>query len=215
MPTVTDLTGPAGPLEAALDRPADGRPDERLRPRSSSRIRIRSRRDDAHEGGVSGREGAGADRMRGAAVQLPRRRPQRRTFDDGAGEKEDFTAALDYMARAIPAAALGGGLLVRLVGRARNRRRRRSRVGADRHRAAGRHVGLGKTTTFPNTLASTKPKFFVQGEADEICPLEGMWRFYGQLPEPKELVVIDGRIISSRARRPKSAKRSKICSADF
>ena len=27
--------------------------------------------------------------------------------------------------------------------------------------------------TFPNTLASTKPKFFMQGEADEVCPLEG------------------------------------------
>ena len=45
--------------------------------------------------------------------------------------------------------------------------------------------------TFPNTLASTKPKFFVQGEADEVCPLEGMWKFYGRLEEPKELVVID------------------------
>ena len=32
----------------------------------------------------------------------------------------------------------------------------------------------------------------MQGESDEVCPLEGMWRFYGQLQEPKELVVIDG-----------------------
>jgi alpha/beta superfamily hydrolase len=31
----------------------------------------------------------------------------------------------------------------------------------------------------------------VQGEADEVCPLEAMWAFYGQLQEPKELVVID------------------------
>jgi alpha/beta superfamily hydrolase len=45
---------------------------------------------------------------------------------------------------------------------------------------------------FTNTSQSTKPKFFVQGEADELCPLEAMWVFYGQLPEPKELVVIDG-----------------------
>ena len=49
----------------------------------------------------------------------------------------------------------------------------------------------GMAYTFPNTLASTKPKFFVQGEADEVCPLEGMWAFYGKLEEPKELVVID------------------------
>jgi alpha/beta superfamily hydrolase len=46
--------------------------------------------------------------------------------------------------------------------------------------------------TFPNTLASSKPKFFIQGEADDVCPLEGMWQFYGKLSEPKELVVIDG-----------------------
>ena len=50
----------------------------------------------------------------------------------------------------------------------------------------------GMSYTFPNTLASTKPKFFVQGEADEVCPIEGMWAFYARLEEPKELVVIDG-----------------------
>jgi uncharacterized protein len=50
----------------------------------------------------------------------------------------------------------------------------------------------GQDYQFPNTIASEKPKFFVQGEADEVCPLEGLWRFYGQLKEPKELVVIDG-----------------------
>ena len=49
----------------------------------------------------------------------------------------------------------------------------------------------GQVYTFEATLASTKPKFFVQGEADEVCPIEGMWAFYGKLHEPKELVVID------------------------
>ena len=49
----------------------------------------------------------------------------------------------------------------------------------------------GMDYSFPNTLASTKPKFFLQGEADEVCPLEAMWKFYGRLEEPKELVVID------------------------
>jgi alpha/beta superfamily hydrolase len=49
----------------------------------------------------------------------------------------------------------------------------------------------GMDYQFPKTLASTKPKFFVQGEADEVCPLEAMWAFYGKLHEPKELVVID------------------------
>jgi alpha/beta superfamily hydrolase len=50
----------------------------------------------------------------------------------------------------------------------------------------------GHAYTFEGTLASPKPKFFVQGEADEVCPLLGMWAFYAKLPEPKELVIIDG-----------------------
>jgi len=44
---------------------------------------------------------------------------------------------------------------------------------------------------FSKTLESTKPKFFIQGEADDICPVQEMWKFYGALKEPKELVVID------------------------
>ena len=31
----------------------------------------------------------------------------------------------------------------------------------------------------------------VQGEADEVCPLEALWQFYGRLHEPKEIAVID------------------------
>ena len=45
--------------------------------------------------------------------------------------------------------------------------------------------------SFERVLQSTKPKFFVQGELDEICPLRDMRAFYSRLPEPKELVVID------------------------
>ena len=25
---------------------------------------------------------------------------------------------------------------------------------------------------------------FVQGESDDICPIQDMWKFYGTLPEP-------------------------------
>jgi fermentation-respiration switch protein FrsA (DUF1100 family) len=39
---------------------------------------------------------------------------------------------------------------------------------------------------------STKPKFFIQGDRDQLCPLGDLRRFYADLPEPKELVVIDG-----------------------
>jgi hypothetical protein len=114
-------------------------------------------------------------------------------FDQGEGEKEDFKAALDYMARRYPGATLWAagfsfGAWVALE------------VGATDQRVPVL-IGIappvatsisGHNYTFENTLATTKPKFFVQGEADEICPLEGMWAFYGKLQEPKELVVIDG-----------------------
>jgi alpha/beta superfamily hydrolase len=36
-----------------------------------------------------------------------------------------------------------------------------------------------------------KPKFFIQGEADDVCLLQDMGKFYSELPEPKELVIID------------------------
>ena len=39
---------------------------------------------------------------------------------------------------------------------------------------------------------SAKPKFFIHGEFDEICPLKEMREFYARAAEPKELVVIDG-----------------------
>ena len=38
---------------------------------------------------------------------------------------------------------------------------------------------------------SAKPKFIVHGEADELTPLKAMYEFYGHLPEPRELAVID------------------------
>ena len=45
---------------------------------------------------------------------------------------------------------------------------------------------------FSAVRVSHKPKFFIQGSMDEICPLKRMYEFYSQLPEPKELAVIDG-----------------------
>ena len=114
-------------------------------------------------------------------------------FDRGEGEMEDFKAALGYMASRYPglplwAAGFSFGAWVALE------------TGAADDRVTVL-IGIappvvtsvsGMNYTFPNTLASTKPKFFIQGEADDVCPLEGMWQFYGQLSEPKELVVIDG-----------------------
>ena len=138
-------------------------------------------------------------------------------FDNGEGEADDFRAALDYMARRYPglplwAAGFSFGAWVALE------------TGAVDDRVAAL-IGIappvatsvsGMSYTFPNTLASTKPKFFVQGEADEVCPLEGMWAFYGTA-RGAEGAGRDRRapITCSRARRRRSARRSKTCSATF
>jgi alpha/beta superfamily hydrolase len=44
---------------------------------------------------------------------------------------------------------------------------------------------------FAAVKRSPKPKFIVHGEADELIPVKLVQQFYAQLPEPKELVVID------------------------
>jgi len=110
------------------------------------------------------------------------------TFSGGEGEKEDFKAALDYMAKRHPglplwAAGFSFGSWVALE------------TGAEDDRVTVL-IGIAPPVTkngydFASTKKSTKPKFFVQGEADDICPIQDMWKFYGALPEPKELVVID------------------------
>ena len=192
MPTITDLTGPAGSLEAILDEP-DG-------PRAASpHAAVVFAHPHPQFGGTMHTKAVfqgtkGLTRIGCAVLRFNFRGVGRSAgaFDLGEGEKEDFRAALDYMAARYPGARLWAagfsfGSWVALE------------VGAvdDRVEAL---IGIappvatsvsGMDYSFPNTLASTKPKFFVQGEADEVCPLEGMWAFYGKLEEPKELVVID------------------------
>jgi alpha/beta superfamily hydrolase len=190
MPIVTDLKGPLGRLEALIDTPPNGTP-------------VRAAAVFAHPhpqyGGTMHTktvyQGAKALARIGAAVLRFNFRgvgASEGTFDRGEGEKEDFAAALDYMAARYPgvklwAAGFSFGSWVALE------------VGAVDDRVSVL-IGIappvatsvsGQDYQFTNTLASDKPKFFVQGESDEVCPLEGMWSFYGQLQEPKELVVID------------------------
>jgi len=108
-------------------------------------------------------------------------------FDGGEGERADFGAALDFMAGRHPglplwAAGMSFGswsALERGAGDPRVTARVASAPPVDRY-------------DFANLAQSTKPKFLVHGEADELVPLKAVWSFYGALPEPKELVVIDG-----------------------
>lgn len=190
MPTVTDLKGPAGRLEALLDEPEPG-------------VTMRAGVVFAHPhpefGGTMHTkavyQGAkGLVRLGCAVLRFNFRGvgASEGAFDRGEGERADFKAALDYMHAKYPGAKLWAagfsfGAWVALEEGATDDRV--SLLIGIAPPVASSASGL--TYEFPNTLASTKPKFFVQGEADEICPLEGMWHFYGQLHEPKELVVID------------------------
>jgi alpha/beta superfamily hydrolase len=107
-------------------------------------------------------------------------------FDNGPGELADFRAALDYATERYPGvelwtAGMSFGAWVALT------------VGAEDDRVTGM-LGIAPALDmydFGAVLASEKPKFFIQGERDELCPLKKMREFYGQLKEPKDLVVID------------------------
>lgn len=110
------------------------------------------------------------------------------TFDSGNGEREDFTAAIDFMAAKYPgtpiwAAGFSFGSWIALE------------VGAADPRVS-LLIGIAppwekEGYEWKAIYETTKPKFFIQGESDEVCAIQDMWSHYSKLQEPKELVVID------------------------
>jgi alpha/beta superfamily hydrolase len=186
--TITDLTGPAGHLEAILDEPA-----------GPLRAAVVFAHPHPQFGGTMHTKAVyqgtkGLVRIGCAVLRFNFRGvgASDGAFDQGEGEIADFRAALDYMAARYPdarlwAAGFSFGSWVALETGAAD-----DRVSALIGIAPPVATSVsGMAYNFPNTLATTKPKFFVQGEADEVCPLEGMWTFYSKLEEPKDLVVID------------------------
>jgi len=108
-------------------------------------------------------------------------------FTGGPGEMDDFRAALDYMQGQFPGAPVwaGGMSFGSWIAMA---------VGAGDPRVSAL-IGIAPPVShydFGAVERSTKPKFFVQGEFDELCFLKDMRAFYARAAEPKELVVIDG-----------------------
>ena len=107
-------------------------------------------------------------------------------FTNGPGEMDDFRAALTAINEKYPevplwAAGMSFGSWVALT------------VGAEDPRVSTL-IGIGLPIArydFGAVERSTKPKFFIQGEFDELCPLKEMRAFYALAAEPKELVVID------------------------
>jgi alpha/beta superfamily hydrolase len=189
MPTITDLAGPAGPLEALLDEPTA----------STVRAAVAFAHPHPQFGGTMHTkvvyQGAKALTRIGCAVLRFNFRGVGRSngsFSGGSGEMDDFKAALDYVSGRYPGARVWSagfsfGAWVALETGAQD-----ERVSALIGIAPPVATSIsGRNYTFEHTLQSKKPKFFVQGEGDEVCPLEAMWAFYAKLPEPRELVVID------------------------
>jgi alpha/beta superfamily hydrolase len=108
-------------------------------------------------------------------------------FDDGPGELADYRRTLDFMAARYPGAPLWtagvsfGGWVALTSGATDDR--------------VSVLVGIALPADnydFAAVKASGKPTLLIHGERDEICPLRSVRVLYQQIPEPKELVVIDG-----------------------
>jgi len=107
-------------------------------------------------------------------------------FDEGRGELDDFSAALDFISAQYPnleiwSCGASFGAYIAMT------------AGANDDRVSAL-IGIAPPVSMRNfsiVQTSTKPKFLVHGETDELIPVKAVRKFYAQMVEPKELVVID------------------------
>ena len=108
------------------------------------------------------------------------------TFDAGPGEQADFRAAIDFALQRFPdlpiwAAGMSFGSWIAMT------------VGAEDPRVS-LLLGVAPPVDrydFEVLKTCTVPKFIIHGESDELISIKEIRKFYSQLPEPKELVVIE------------------------
>jgi uncharacterized protein len=195
--TLREIPGPAGRLEALLEEPADQRRvnEQGLLEGAHQAFRAAVVLGHPHskKGGTMHTkavyQSAKALARIGCAVLRFNFRgvgSSAGSFDEGVGEQDDFRAALDFMHERYPAAPLwaAGMSFGSWVGLT---------VGAGDDRVStliGVAMPLNRYD-FTGIRDSAKPKFFVHGEFDEVCPVKTVREFYAQAAEPKELVVID------------------------
>lgn len=109
-------------------------------------------------------------------------------FSGGSGEQDDYRAALAFMSSQYPDVArvwCGGMSFGSWV----------AMTAGAAHPAASVLVGIACPVSnydYSQVATSGKATFLIHGERDELAPLKEVRRLYGQLQEPKELVVIDG-----------------------
>ncbi len=181
-----EIRGPAGRLEALLDEPA-------VRSAGSPRAAVVLAHPHPQHGGTMHTKAVywsakALTRIGCAVLRLNFRGTggSEGSFDGGAGERDDFGAAVDFMAaryEAAPlwAAGMSFGSWVGLTAGARD-----PRVSA--------LIGVATPVShydFGEVALSPKPKFFVHGERDEVSSLKDIRAFYARAAEPKELAIID------------------------
>jgi hypothetical protein len=104
------------------------------------------------------------------------------SFSHGIGEREDVTAALDYLGTrvpAVPVCLIGFSFGARIA----------LRVGANDPRVAAL-VGLGVPLASANLdflRGVLKPKLIIQGTRDQFAPRAQVESFYSLLAEPKQI----------------------------
>ena len=179
---IREITGPAGPLEVLLEQPS-----------GEARAAVVFAHPLPTHGGTMHTkvvfQGAKALARTGCAVLRFNFRGVGRSagaWDEGRGERDDFRAAIDFMATQYPgtelwAAGFSFGSYVALT------------EGAQDDRICTL-IGISPPVNrydFDAVKGSPKPKFIIHGEADELIPLKQVREFYAQLVDPKELVEID------------------------
>ena len=180
---VREIPGVLGPLEALLDLP-DGAPRAAVvfaHPLPTAGGTMHTK---ACYQGTKGLTRIGCAVLRFNVRGVGRSAGE---WDEGHGEKEDFSAALDYMAGRYPdlqlwAAGFSFGSFVAWS------------VGAADPRVCALIAVAPPASKwqFPDDVyTSRKPKFIVHGEEDELISLKSAREFYSRLQEPKEFVVID------------------------
>ena len=201
-----DIQGPAGRLEALIDDPAFNCHIGPVRRETTGEVRLDADLDPqprvavvlAHPlptgGGTMHNKvvyqiGKGFCRTGAAVLRFNFRGvgTSEGSFEDGPGEMADYRAALDFMAAHYPgvelwAAGFSFGAWVAMT------------VGAMDDRVTTL-IGVAPPVDrydFSAVLESLKPKFFIQGDRDDLCPYQSMRAFYARVPGPKELVTIDG-----------------------
>jgi alpha/beta superfamily hydrolase len=202
------IAGPCGPLEALLDPPTTA-------PRAAA---VFCHPHPQHGGTMHTKavfQGAKGLARSGCAVLRFNFRgvgASAGAFGGGVGERADFLAAVDYMTSQYPgvplwAAGFSFGSWVALEAGALDPR-------------VSVLIGIAPPVSregyiFEHLLTSTKPKFFVQGSLDDICPLKALRAFYARLLEPKELAVIDGANHLFEGRAPEVGEALEDLLADF